>query len=241
MNRRGLRALAAGGIFLAAAPAPALAQSSPAGGPPITVPADALVPTGWRLEYEARGHLDSDDREDLVLVLHENDPKNFDPGYAWGGYGVDTNPRRLVIALGDVGGYRVIASNDTLIPRRDSPVLDEPITEAPTIRGGLLTVGLGYMVSAGGGAIGSYDYRFYVRNDEVYLASLETGMTANRIDRIYRKVWMDFVDGYGLEVVSDFEEISPRSRLIRMEPRAISLAEVGNGFDFAFGPWLPPA
>ena len=236
-----LRTLAAGAALLAASPAAAFAQSAQGGTPPTALPTETLVPPGWRLEFETRGHLDGDEREDLVLVLHQDDPKNFDPDYARGGYGTDTNPRRLIVALGDADGYRVIASNDTLIPRRNSPVLDEPIKEAPTIHGGLLTVGLGYMVSAGGGAIGSYDYRFYVRNDEVYLASLETGMTANRIDRIYRKVWMDFVDGYGLEVVSDFEEISPRSRLIRMEPRAISLAEVGNGFDFAFGPWLPPA
>jgi len=240
MTGRSLLTLMTVVMLLAHSPADALAQPVEDAGPLIVASVQDLVPGGWRLEFETRGDLDGDEREDLVLVLHENDPKNFDPDHAWGGYGTDTNPRRLIIALGDAGGYRVIESNDTLIPRKDSPVLDEPIKEAPTIRDSLLTVGLGYMVSAGGGDIGSYDYRFYVRNDGVYLASLETGMTANRIDRTYHKVWMDFMDGYGLEVWSDLEETSPRSRLIRMEPRAISLAEVGDGFDFAFGPWLPP-
>lgn len=239
MTGRKTPALAAMAILLTLPSAHASAQTRPADVDPMEPSAEALVPGGWRTAYRTSGRLDGDDYEDLVLVLRQDDPANIDPTFEVGGFGSNTNPWMLVVALGDPHGFRVITRDEAFLARRDNPGFSEPILRAPSIDGGVLTVGLAREISAGGGYMGGYDYRFTVRDDTVYLSSLETSYTVNRIEGVYRKLWMDFTDGYGLEIWSDLEETEVQSRIIRIEPRPISLAEMGDGLEFPFGDWLP--
>ena len=85
-----------------------------------------FVPPGWRLEHEARGLLDADALEDALLVLRMDDPGNIVDNAGYGRAPFDTNPRMLVVAVAtEDGGWRRVMSDHALVPRPDSPVMDD--------------------------------------------------------------------------------------------------------------------
>lgn len=93
---------------------------------------EAFVPAGWRLEHLARGRLDTDDREDALLVLRMDDPANVVDNSGFGPDRFDTNPRMLVALLAQPdGGWRQVMRNHSLVPRPDSPVMDDFLDDDP--------------------------------------------------------------------------------------------------------------
>ena len=92
--------------------------------------AEAFTPQGWKLEAHAEGDLNSDHRPDLVLLFRQADPRNLLPNEdGLGPKPWDTNPRILVVAFKDPSGpgYSLALENHTLIPRPDSPTLEDPL------------------------------------------------------------------------------------------------------------------
>lgn len=108
---------------------PAIVEHAPA--------AERFVPTGWRIEHRAEGRLDDDDEADLLLLLRMTDPANVITHDGMGSSPFDTNPRMLVVAFADgQGGYRRALVDHALIPRAESPVMDDVLQDDPaaTIR-----------------------------------------------------------------------------------------------------------
>ncbi|WP_164972075.1 hypothetical protein [Luteimonas sp. YGD11-2] len=108
--------------------------------PDVTYPAiaeraattEAFAPPGWRLEHLARGRLDADDREDALLVLRMDDPANVIDNSGFGPDRFDTNPRMLVAVLAQPdGSWRRVMHNHTLVPRPESPVMDDYLDDDP--------------------------------------------------------------------------------------------------------------
>ena len=92
--------------------------------------AEAFTPPGWKLEAHAEGDLNADHRPDLVLLFRQTDPRNVLPNAeGLGPKPWDTNPRILAVAFKDPSGpgYSLALENHALIPRPDSPTLEDPM------------------------------------------------------------------------------------------------------------------
>ena len=143
-----------------------------------------FVPDGWEIEMQAKGDLNKDGIEDVVLVLRENNPenviKNDDPGEQL----FNTNPRILAVLFGKKdGGYNLIENNHTLIPRRTDPVILDYLTGVGdggvSIQQGTLTVKMGIFSSAGSWGMSSISYTFRWQNNKFELIGYDS-TTTNR-------------------------------------------------------------
>ncbi len=147
---------------------PALAQELRI--PPVDYPvlpahatrAEGFVPSGWRIEQQLRGDLNGDKREDLVLVLRQQDPRNIVEHDGFGISPLDSNPRLLAIAWSTPGGYTLAAQNHTLITRHEAPNLSDVFEDGDgvsIVRGTLRTT-LFFFSNAGSWSTGSASYTF---------------------------------------------------------------------------------
>lgn len=123
-----------------------------------------FVPKGWKLEHEKQGDLNADGIDDLLLILHQDDPNNVLPRHEgddsdkW-----DTNPRILAVAFASKSSaeYTLAQENHTLSPRIDSPYLDDPLDEgAVSIVRGTVRISLRMWMSAGSWGAGTMTYIF---------------------------------------------------------------------------------
>jgi hypothetical protein len=89
---------------------------------------EGFVPSGWVLEAKRNIDLNHDGVSDLVFVLHQISRENVVPNPdGLGEKALDTNPRMLVVAFAEpTTGFRRVAVDHTIIPRRLDPVLDDP-------------------------------------------------------------------------------------------------------------------
>ncbi|MEN5205151.1 hypothetical protein ABE473_11890 [Stenotrophomonas sp. TWI700] len=139
--------------------------------PPVDYPvlparattAKGFLPTGWRIEEQLSGDLNGDQREDLVLVLRQQDPRNIVEHDGFGISPLDSNPRMLAIAFaGPAGGYTLAAQNHTLITRHEAPNLSDVFEDGPgvsIVRGTLRTT-LFFFSNAGSWSTGSASFTF---------------------------------------------------------------------------------
>ncbi|MCW6028470.1 hypothetical protein K4043_10605 [Stenotrophomonas sp. SRS1] len=138
--------------------------------PPVDYPvlpthatrAEGFVPSGWRIEQQLRGDLNGDKREDLVLVLRQQDPRNIVEHDGFGISPLDSNPRMLAIAWATPDGYSLAAQNHTLITRHEAPNLSDVFEEGAgvsIVRGTLQTT-LFFFSNAGSWSTGSASYTF---------------------------------------------------------------------------------
>lgn len=135
--------------------------------PPVDYPvlparattADGFLPSGWRIEEQLNG----DQRDDLVLVLRQQDPRNIVEHDGFGISPLDSNPRMLAIAFaGPAGGYTLAAQNHTLITRHEAPNLSDVFEDGPgvsIVRGTLRTT-LFFFSNAGSWSTGSASFTF---------------------------------------------------------------------------------
>lgn len=124
--------------------------------------AEGFVPSGWRIEQQLRGDLNGDKREDLVLVLRQQDPRNIVEHDGFGISPLDSNPRMLAIAWATPDGYSLAAQNHTLITRHEAPNLSDVFEEGAgvsIVRGTLQTT-LFFFSNAGSWSTGSASYTF---------------------------------------------------------------------------------
>ena len=139
--------------------------------PPVDYPvlparattADGFLPSGWRIEEQLSGDLNGDQRDDLVLVLRQQDPRNIVEHDGFGISPLDSNPRMLAIAFaGPGGGYTLAAQNHTLITRHEAPNLSDVFEDGPgvsIVRGTLRTT-LFFFSNAGSWSTGSASFTF---------------------------------------------------------------------------------
>ncbi|MET0889464.1 MAG: hypothetical protein ABWY09_04955 [Stenotrophomonas maltophilia] len=139
--------------------------------PPVDYPvlparattAEGFLPSGWRIEEQLSGDLNGDKRDDLVLVLRQQDPRNIVEHDGFGISPLDSNPRMLAIAFaGPAGGYTLAAQNHTLITRHEAPNLSDVFEDGPgvSIMRGTLRTTLYFFSNAGSWSTGSASFTF---------------------------------------------------------------------------------
>ncbi len=136
-----------------------------------------VVPEGWTYT-EAKGDLNKDGVEDLVVVAIPNDKKNMverEDGYVY-----NFNTPELAIYFGQkAGGYNCWKTYDNVVPPRpdEFTMLDHSISITPR---GVLKISLEQFQSAGGwgNTSSSFLYR-YQGNDFYLIGEDQTTMARN--------------------------------------------------------------
>ena len=218
--------------------------------PPVSYPAiverastkAGFVPEGWALEYDISGDLDGEADDDLLLLLKMQEPGNIVEHDGLGTSPYDTNPRLLVVALSDAnGGYRRVLADHALVPRPDSPVMDDVLQEDPAAairidRKRVFSISLSTWASAGTWFTGHRSLAFRWQQGCFRLIGLDdwsmhraSGETSEvSINYLNNRAWTrrGSVDDGG-EGKKRWQRLSPR------EP--ICLEQIGNGFQFETG------
>ena len=112
-----------------------------------------FVPAGWAVEASEVGDVSGDGVPDVVAILHDRARRNVLHRAEMDKDGRDTNPRLLVVALGQRGGpFRLLLANRKLIPRWTEWNLDDPLGELSGfgIARGAFSVPLHLFANAGG-------------------------------------------------------------------------------------------
>ena len=123
LRRKRMAAIAIAMIVGAGASAEAAAPALPSVGalPRHAAALEGFVPRGWKLVAKPAGDLNGDGRADVLLVLHDADPRNvtyradFNRNF-------DANPYILAVVFASpAGGYDLGLENRTFIPRPAQP------------------------------------------------------------------------------------------------------------------------
>ncbi|MBX3709651.1 MAG: hypothetical protein KIT56_01760 [Gammaproteobacteria bacterium] len=122
------------------------------------------IPAGWTLHKSIKGDLNTDGKEDAVLILQKEDPKNIKTNEAFGPGELNLNPRRLLILFKTSKGYKPILQNDTFIPSEndeEDPCLSDPLEEGGVgISKGRLLISFSNFSSCGSWSAGDETYIF---------------------------------------------------------------------------------
>ncbi|MFZ4552537.1 MAG: hypothetical protein ACOYNB_12010 [Aquabacterium sp.] len=127
-------------------------------------PLKAWAPKGWRLIKQASGDLNGDGIKDAAVIFEDTDPANIKKNDRMGSEQLNTNPRKLIVLLGEQGLFKRVAESDSLVPPENtevSPCLADPLSDL-TINKGTLRLQLTEWLSCGGWSVTttSYTYRF---------------------------------------------------------------------------------
>jgi hypothetical protein len=203
--------------------------------PATAASAEAFVPQGWRLEIAKHGDLNTDKQDDLMMVLQMQQASNIVQNDGLGMKEFDTNPRMLVVAFADGEGFRLALEDHALIPRPDSPVMDDYLEgdDAVTVRRGAFTVNLHSWASAGSWYTSDTTFTFRFQDGcfrligydraESHRASGETTTTS-----------VNYAAGKATVGLSNFSsDAPPKTHAVAVKRSVLPcLQDIGNGFEF---------
>lgn len=197
-------------------------------------PEKGFVPTGWRLEYSKRGDLDADGRDDLLMVLRMQDPKNVLRNEGLGQDNFDTNPRILAVAFAADEGDRLAFQNHTLIPRPDSPVMDDYLEDADALKiaRGTFQVTLHSFASAGSWGMGNTAFTFRYQAGCFRLIGYDDDNTQRNTGET-TNTSVNFVTGKAIVTTGSIENDKTKVKTHALDKKPLlCIDEVGDGFEF---------
>ncbi|MGF7159604.1 hypothetical protein FHS85_001223 [Rhodoligotrophos appendicifer] len=205
--------------------------------PPRTASsAEGFAPRGWQVEFQRQGDLNRDGIADLVVILRDRAAANILPNPdGLGEDPLDTNPRLLVIGFGTgAGTYALAVSNHSLIPRREDPVVSDPLTvpEGVGIERGVLRITLDFFMSAGGWGMSTTTYRFRYQNDRFEMIGYdrtEIQRNTGETDTIS----INYSTGKAKHSIGSIENDKEKVtwRTVPKRP-LLTLEEIGDGLEF---------
>ncbi|MGH8074048.1 MAG: hypothetical protein ACREO4_08245 [Lysobacter sp.] len=200
-----------------------------------------FVPRGWALEFAKRGDLDEDEREDAVMVLRMRDPHNVLTNEGFGVEAFNTNPRMLVVVFATGDGYRLMLQDGVLIPRADSPTMDDYLDgeAALGIRRGAFTVTLHAWASMGTWSASDITFTFSYQDDCFGLIGYDS-QHLHRGSGALTNISINYVTRQATIATGNIgvDEMQQSRQIVPGLPRRC-LSEVGDGF--AFDPELRSA
>ncbi len=198
--------------------------------------AESFVPTGWTIEIMETGDLNSDERDDILLVLKEENPANIitndpaSPGVdEW-----DANPRILAVAFAlPGGGYELVLQNNDFIPRHEDPCIDDPFSLAE-MEAGTIQIYLHLWANAGTWYTSDSKFTFRFQDNALRLVSY-TNYTTKRNTGETWELDLDYVAGNAVLTTGNYSD-DEGGDLSYEKPlpceELISIEEIGSGWDF---------
>ncbi len=196
--------------------------------------AEAFVPKGWEIEKKLSGDLNGDVREDLVLVLHDRDPKNVVVGLTFGDEPYDTNPRILAAAFANEDGtYKLAMENHSLIARPTNPGQEDPLAEGDVrIERGSLIVDLALFMSAGGWDAGHSIFRFRHEKKGFRLIGFDR-MNVHRGSGDMTELSVNYLTGKVILKSGNIESDVMKETAKRLKKKpVITIADIDDGLSF---------
>lgn len=118
----------------------------------------ALTPEGWELLAHTRGDLNQDGLPDLAVVWQGTDPALIEQGSHDGS---NLNLRPLVVYFQQPGGgYQLQVQVDSLVPRKESPNMDDPFDAIYITERGVLQLQLHLFYSMGSWTTSDHTYKW---------------------------------------------------------------------------------
>ncbi len=198
--------------------------------------AEGFVPAGWKLEKQIAGDLNADGIADLVLVLRQTDPNNVISHDILGENPLDTNPRILAVAFGRASpsGFVLALENHTLIPRREVPTADDPLSErgGVVLEKGTLRIKLNYFTSAGGWSTSLTSHTFRWQNQRFELIGFDR-RELMRNSGEEREVSINYSTAR-MSITTGNMESNKKTVSWRNLPRRplLTIERIGNGVEF---------
>lgn len=195
--------------------------------------ADGFAPPGWVVRERRTGDLDGDGRPDLLMILQQRAAANVLRGT--GGERFDTNPRLLVVARGVSGGYRLLLSNRTLIPRHLHGNLDDPFGDSArlVIRRGSFIVPLHLFANMGGWTTFERDFTFRIVGGRAVLIGFDEQRTQRNTGEMVATS-INYLTGARLVATGSVEDDRPAPPIRTSQPRRplLTIEQVGDGMAF---------
>lgn len=196
--------------------------------------AAGFAPKGWPVEQEVKGDLNGDGIDDLVLVLRNTDPRNVITHDGMGQNPFNSNPRILVVAFGaPAGGYSLAAENHDLIPRPESPTLEDPLGEGElTIAKGVLKLKLHFFASAGGWTMYNSTFSLRWQNGRFELIGFDRFLMQRNTGDV-EDLSVNFTTRKAKLVKENGETESKSTSWIKVSSlKVLGLNEIGDGLAF---------
>jgi len=205
--------------------------------------AAGFAPAGWAVEAQAEGDLNADSVADLVFVLHQTDAANVIKNTD--GLGVpeiDTNPRMLAVAFRNGDLYALALENHALIPRYDSPTIDDPFDKEDglAIARGAFSVTLHLFANAGGWDAGSTKFTFRYQNGRFELIGWDSDMVT-RNSGVVTKQSANFSTGVLETRLGSIENDKETLKKRKLSMGLLPIDKVGDGMMFGSGAEGSPA
>ena len=142
--------------------------------------ANAFVPKGWKVIYQAKGDLNKDHLPDEAIIIQNTNPKNIIKNDGMGRDTLNVNPRMLLVLIKISGNYSLLAQNTNFIPTEndiESTCLADPLQEtgAISIKNGVLILSYQYWSSCGSYGVSNVYYTFRFQNQKMELIGFQTG------------------------------------------------------------------
>lgn len=149
----------------------------------------SFVPENWKAIKMVHGDLNNDQKDDLVLIIEEDNPKNIIENDGMGSKFLNLNSRYLLIIFQTPNGFELKELNKTFIPKEnneESPCLMDPLVEGDIqINKGVLLLSLNYWLSCGSWSTGTDTYTFRFQKNEFELIGFDTFSFARNSGEIH--------------------------------------------------------
>jgi len=239
------------GFAVAAVLAPLAATAQDFDLPKVTYPklpaqaasAAGFAPKSWRVEEEVKGDLNADGIDDLAVVLRNDDPRNVITHDGFGPSPFNSNPRILAVAFGVAGGgYRLALENHTLIPRPETPTLEDPLAEGEmAIAKGVLKLKLHFFANAGGWTMFNSTFSFRWQNGRFELIGFDRFLIQRNTGEV-EELSINFSTRKAKIGTGTADSDTTSTRWVKSSAlKVLSIEQIGDGLEFDPLPQSPSA
>jgi len=158
-----------------------------------------MVPEGWILVYYALGDINSDGKDDAIMVVESKNNAFLKRNRVIGPKVLNMNPRQMMVLFQTPTSYEEVLRVDNGFPTEHSaknPCLADPLVEAGgiTIKNAQIKVALNYKLKCRGYDTTEHAFTFHYKDSQFRLTTF-TAREFNRLSGDATEYSLDYVTG----------------------------------------------